>query len=105
MLVIPTHVALAADDPELLRARSTLSTSLRMMLAGDDEAQMEGEYLASAPCREEDGAITYVHVFRVEICGSMHAIGVPAASDWWPIAQPRLAPRRTARRGRLRLVS
>lgn len=106
MLVIPTHVALAADDPEFVRARGLLGLRLKVMTAGDEAAQKEGDYLASAPYREDDGTIAYVHVFRIELFGRVQAIGIPAAPGWWPVKRPSLMPpRRTPRRAKLRLVS
>lgn len=106
MLSIPTHVVLTADDPELIRARAAFGARLRLMVASDEQdASIAGEYLVSAPFREDDGAIVYVHVFRAAIYGRMQALGVSAAPGWWPVAKASLAPRRTAPRARLRLVS
>ncbi len=105
MLVIPTHVSLAADDPEFVRARAALGLRLRVVAAGDETAPKDGNYLATAPYREEDGTIAYVHVFRIDLFGRQQAIGIPAAAGWWPVATTSLAPRRTPRRAALRLVS
>lgn len=105
MLFIPTHVALATDDPELVRAHAVVRARLRAVAEGDRTAPKEGEYLASAPYRNDDGTIAYVHVFRVDLCGRVHSVGIPADAGWWPSAKHSLAPRRTPRRARLRLVS
>lgn len=101
MLCIPTLVALAEGDPELVRARAMLLARVRA--AGEDDA--EANYLASTPFREDDGAIVYVHVFRARIRETVHAVGIPAAPGWWPASEQSLAPRRTAPRAQLRLVS
>ena len=101
MLCISTLVGLSGDDPELVRARALLVARLKVV--GEDDA--EAAYLASTPFREDDGAIVYLHVFRVRIGEAMHPVGIPAAPGWWPSPEQSLAPRRTGPRAQLRLVS
>lgn len=111
MLCIPTRVVMAEDDPELVSAQARLRAQLASMRMRHEDATPGSEYpwryLASAPYREDNGAITYVHVF----CGpaprdeASHVIGLPATRGWWPSNQPTVAPARTPSRARLRLVS
>lgn len=101
MLCISTLVGLSGDDPELVRARALLLA--RLKVAGEDDA--EALYLASTPFVEDDGAIVYLHVFRIRIGEVAHPVGIPAASGWWPSPEQSLAPCRTGLRARLRLVS
>jgi hypothetical protein len=105
MLAIPTHVALAVDDPELLRARAVLSARLHAMTTEGEKAAQGGEYLVSTPFRDDDGAVAYVHVFRAKIGNGLVGLGVRAAPGWWPLGKRSLAPRRSTRRATLRLVS
>jgi len=112
MLCIPTRVVMAEKDPELVSAQARLRAHLASTGRLDGDAMMAPDvslrYLVSAPFREDDGAIIYIHVF---LLGSAHAkeaehpIGIPATSGWWPSGQPTVAPMRTPSRARLRLVS
>jgi hypothetical protein len=102
MLCIPTLVALPAEDPEYVRARAALEA--RLVRSG---AACRWAYLASTPFREDDGVVTYVHVFRIDAGpqAAVTALGIPASDGWWPSGQPSLPPRSRGPRAQLRLVS
>jgi hypothetical protein len=113
LVSIPTHVVLEADNPELVGAWVRLVRQRRRdpLYRGDDALEANGEarwrYLCSAPYREDDGRILYVHVFRHECHAALDApmtLGVPATRGWWPKGERSLSPRRAGARPRLRLV-
>lgn len=111
MLCIPTLVVLSDQDPELahaLLAMRSRTALLEKIGVGEPEAADTWRYMASIPFREDNGIVSYVHVFRTESGqpgDPPRAMGVAASPGWWPSDHRSLAPRRTAPRARLRLVS
>lgn len=112
MRCIPTRVLMAEKDPELVSAQARLRAHLASTGRLDGDAmtgpEVSWRYLVSAPFREDDGAIIYVHVFLLASARaneSGHPIGIPATRGWWPSGQPTVAPMRTPARAKLRLVS
>jgi hypothetical protein len=110
------------SDLELAKARQQLRERLALMaghLVGAADAMPQAaaaapwnaqqwRYLGSAPCRADDGTIVYVHGFRhatMTLAGEPLALAVAASPGWWPVGCGQRAPRRSAPRGKLRLVS
>ncbi|HKW54488.1 MAG TPA: hypothetical protein VJO12_12400 [Stellaceae bacterium] len=122
MRCVPTCAVMDEGDAELAWARRQLRDRLTLMarhLTGAVDAMPQTEhgapwnvqqwrYLGSAPWREDDGAVVYVHGFRhatMSMAGEPLAIAVPASPGWWPVGCGERTPRRSAPRGKLRLVS
>jgi hypothetical protein len=122
MRCVPTCAVMDEGDPELAWARQQLRERLSLMarhLIGAADAMpqtdhavawnvLQWRYLGSAPWREDDGTIVYVHGFRhatMMLAGEPFAMAIPASPGWWPVGCAQRAPRRSPRRGTLRLVS
>ena len=122
MRCVPTCAVMDEGDPELARAREQLRERLSLMaqhLIGANDAMsqidhampwnvLQWRYLGSAPWREDDGTIVYIHGFRhatMMLAGEPFAMAIPASPGWWPVGCVQRAPRRSTRRGKLRLVS
>jgi hypothetical protein len=119
MRCISTHAVMDNGNPELVEARRRLSLRLTEIKAGMEDAEdsqaalapiwaeSEWSYVCSMPRREDDGAITYLHLFRhpATLEGRRLSLGVIASPGWWPIGCASLAPFRSQARGSLRLVS
>jgi hypothetical protein len=122
MRCVPTCAVIDEGDAELAHARQQLRERLSLLarhLAGAGDAipqtaaapkwdVLQWRYLGSAPWREDDGTIVYVHGFRhatMMMAGEPLAMAIPASPGWWPVGCGQRAPRRSAPRGRLRLVS
>jgi hypothetical protein len=122
MRCVPTCAVMDEGDAELARARAQLRERLALMArhltgAADTMPQsgdplpwnvLQWRYLGSAPWREDDGTIVYVHGFRhatMAIAGEPLAMAIQASPGWWPVGCSQRAPRRSAARGKLRLVS
>ena len=122
MRCVPTCAVMDEGDPELAQARRHLKERLSLLqrhLTGAADAMPQNaaappwnlqqwHYLGSAPLREDDGTIVYVHGFRhatLTVAGEPLAMAIPASPGWWPVGCGQRAPRRSAPRGRLRLVS
>lgn len=120
MRCVPTCAVMDEDDLELTQARKQLGERLSLLarqLAGDAMPQtnaappwdvQQWRYIGSAPWREDDGTIVYIHGFRhakLMVAGEPLAMAIPASPGWWPIGCGQRAPRRSAPRGNLRLVS
>jgi hypothetical protein len=122
MRCVPTCAVMDEGDSELGWARQQLRERLSLMarqLSGAADAMtasdpalpwnvLQWRYLGSAPWREDDGTIVYLHGFRhatVTMAGEPLAMAVRASPGWWPVGCGQRAPRRSAPRGRLRLVS
>jgi hypothetical protein len=122
MRCVPTCAVMDEGDPELARARQQLRQRLSLLArhligAGDAMPQtdaappwdvLQWHYLGSAPWREDDGTIVYVHGFRhatMMMAGEPLAMAIAAAPGWWPVGCGQRVPRRSAPRGKQRLVS
>ena len=122
MRCVPTCAVMDEGDAELAWARAQLRERLALMarhLTGAVDAMpqtgdalpwnvLQWRYLGSAPWREDDGTIVYIHGFRhatMMLAGEPFAMAIPASPDWWPIGCGQRTPRRSAPRGKLRLVS
>jgi hypothetical protein len=113
LIGLPTHVVLPGGHPERAAAWDRLAEQLRQHgFAGDDPGERNGDafwrYLCSTPCRQPDGGLGYVHVFRHPdhpLLGAPMTLGIAATPGWRPTADcTSLAPPRTPRKARLRLV-
>lgn len=122
MRCVPTCAVMDETDVELARARQQLRERLFLLerhLGGAGDAMPEAhanapwhehewKYIGSAPWREDDGTIVYVHGFRhmrlMRGDGPL-AIAILSSPGWWPVGCGHRNPRRTAPRGKLRLVS
>ena len=122
MRCVPTCAVMDEGDTELDRARRQLRERLSLLArhmtgAGDAIPQsdvappwnvQQWHYLGSAPWREDDGTIVYVHGFRhatMVMAGEPLTLAIPASPGWWPVGCGQRTPRRSAPRGKLRLVS
>ncbi len=122
MRCVPTCAVMDETDPELARARGQLRERLSLLerqfgRAGDAMPdagrdvpwhEREWNYMGSAPWREDDGTIVYIHGFRhtrLTLDGGPFTMAILSSPGWWPIGCGHRAPRRTAPRGQLRLVS
>ncbi len=122
MRCVPTCAVMEQTDHELACARQQLRERLSLLarcLSSSGDAmpdaepdapwhERDWEYIGSAPWREDDGAIVYLHGFRhmrLMQDGGPLTLAILASPGWWPIGCGYRAPRRTAPRGRLRLVS
>ena len=121
MRCVPTCAVMNEGDTELAWARGQLQERLSIMarhLTGTADAMpltgdvpwnmLQWRYLGSAPWREDDGTIIYVHGFRhatMVVAGEPLAMAIPASPGWWPVGCSVRAPRRSTPRGKLRLVS
>lgn len=122
MRCVPTCAVMDEGDAEFAWARQKLRERLSLMarhLSGAADAMsqtsadlpwnvLQWRYLGSAPWREDDGTIVYVHGFRhatMAMAGEPLAMAIPASPGWWPVGCGQRTPRRSAPRGRLRLVS
>lgn len=122
MRCVPTCAVMDEGDAELAWGRRQLQERLALMArhftgAADATPQtgdatpwnaLQWHYLGSAPWREDDGTIVYVHGFRhatMAVAGEPLAMAIPASPGWWPVGCSERAPRRSTPRGKLRLVS
>jgi hypothetical protein len=122
MRCVPTCAVMDEIDPELARARQQLKERLSLLerhLTGAADAMPQTDaaapwnmqqwrYIGSAPWREDDGTVVYIHGFRharLMVSGEPLAIAIPASPGWWPVGCGQRDPRRSAPRGKLRLVS
>ena len=122
MRCVPTCAVMDEGDAELASARRQLQERLALMarhLTGTADTQPQSgsaspwnvrqwRYLGSAPWRQDDSTIVYVHGFRhatMTVAGEPLAMAIPASPSWWPVGCTERAPRRSMPRGKLRLVS
>ena len=110
---IPTHVALASDDPEYAAAWMRLPEGLREAGLSDERDPRqpyrgdEWRYLCSIP-RRHAGEVSYVHVFGHgchPATGGALTCAIAAREGWWPSDQASMRLDRTWPRGRLSIVS
>ncbi len=109
MRCVPTCAVMEQTDPELACARQQLRERLSLLarcLSSSGDAMPDAE--PDAPWREDDGTIVYIHGFRharLTLGGGPFTMAILSSPGWWPIGCGHRAPRRTAPRGQLRLVS
>ena len=115
MQCIPTCAVMDTTDPELVSAKAHLTAyfTAAKLLARPDPVSAAAQptanpiYLCSIPRRQENGAISYVHIFRPNRpAPPADFIYLPASPRWWPANCHSLQPlRRTQQRATLELVS